>query len=61
MFIFVTDKMKKLSTLFIIPFLSYGQCEDTNACNYGLVMYDNNEPIEYPNNDCEYLEQSRLY
>ena len=52
--------MKKLLTLFIIPFLSFGQCEDTNACNYGLVMYDNNEPIEYPNNDCEYLGDACL-
>ena len=52
--------MKKLLTLFIIPFLSFGQCEDTSACNYGLVMYDNNEPIEYPNNDCEYLGDACL-
>ena len=41
--------MKKLLPLLL--FLSkLGQCEDTSACNYGLVMYDNNEPIEYPNN-----------
>ena len=52
--------MKKLLPLFIIPFLSFGQCEDTTACNYGLVMYDNNEPIEYPNNDCEYLGDACL-
>ena len=32
--------MQKLLLLLIIPFLSFGQCEDESACNYGLVSED---------------------
>ena len=32
--------MKKLLLLLIIPFLSFGQCEDESACNYGMTAED---------------------
>ena len=59
MIIFVIDKMKTINPFYHSLF-KFGQCEDTSACNYGLVIYDNNEPIEYPNNDCEYLGDACL-
>ena len=43
--------MKKLLLLLIIPFLSFGQCEDANACNYG----DQN-PCLYPQDGCNAIE-----
>jgi hypothetical protein len=41
--------MKKLLLLLIIPFLSFGQCEDPIACNYEIT--------DYPSTNCEYINQ----
>jgi len=44
--------MKKLLLLLIIPFLSFGQCEDESACNYNLDFYPNDIPCEYVEDYC---------
>ena len=47
--------MKKLLLLIIIPFLSFGQCEDESACNYDSDFYyyvPNDVPCEYVGDYC---------
>jgi len=45
--------MKKLLLLLIIPFLSFGQCEDESACNYGMTAEDFIDGAFA--DDCEYI------
>jgi hypothetical protein len=45
--------VKKLLLLLIIPFLSFGQCEDESACNYGMTAEDFIDGAF--TDDCEYV------
>jgi hypothetical protein len=45
--------MKKLFLVIIIPFLSFGQCEDESACNYSMTAEDFIDGAF--TDDCEYV------
>ena len=49
--------MKKVLLLLIIPFLSFGQCEDESACNYDLDFYPTGVPCEYVGDYCEIYDE----
>ena len=48
--------MKKILLLLIIPFLSFGQCEDESACNYDLDFYAPEASCEYVGDYCAIYE-----